>query len=209
MIRSFLVAGAAILAVTACTDLGGGVRAPGERGGAPFSVPPETPGAPLTAPMRTEPRADAGTGTGAPTDDATPAPTRVDRDTAPPPPDGETPRPPQEGPRFGVPAQGDEVPLVRVEPTTDADDNGPDLVAYALRTTHAVGTERHTRRHPLRWRVWERNCLQFADQNSAQEAFLAAGGPERDRLNLDPDGDGFACWWDPEPIRRAMRAAGD
>jgi hypothetical protein len=45
-------------------------------------------------------------------------------------------------------------------------------------------------------------------QDAAQEAFLAAGGPERDRNNLDPDGDGFACWWDPEPFRRAMRAGG-
>jgi hypothetical protein len=40
----------------------------------------------------------------------------------------------------------------------------------------------------------------------AQEAFLSEGGPERDRLGVDPDGDGFACRWDPTPFRRAASA---
>jgi hypothetical protein len=86
--------------------------------------------------------------------------------------------------------------------------SGPNLVAYALSTTHPVGTSRYRRANPLRWQTWERNCMQFHSQNAAQEAFLAAGGPERDRQNLDPDGDGYACWWNPEPFRRAIRAAG-
>lgn len=94
------------------------------------------------------------------------------------------------------------MPLVRVRNATAAD--GPNVIAFALNTSHAVGTERYPRRNPLRWQVWERNCLQYTDQTAAQEAFLAAGGPERDRHNLDPVGDGYACWWDPEPIRRAM-----
>jgi hypothetical protein len=50
-----------------------------------------------------------------------------------------------------------------------------------------------------------RNCAQFRSHDEAQEAFLAAGGPERDRLNIDPDGDGYACGWDPAPIRAAAR----
>ncbi len=83
---------------------------------------------------------------------------------------------------------------------------GPNVVDYALSTSHPVGTPRYRRSNPLRWQVWERNCMQFPSQDAAQEAFLAAGGPERDRRNLDPDGDGYACWWDPGPIRRAMRA---
>ena len=33
------------------------------------------------------------------------------------------------------------------------------------------------------------------------KAFLEAGGPKRDRKGLDPDGDGFACAWDPRPFR--------
>ena len=40
---------------------------------------------------------------------------------------------------------------------------------------------------------------------AAQEAFLKAGGPERDRYGLDPDGDGFACRWDPTPFRAAIK----
>jgi hypothetical protein len=34
---------------------------------------------------------------------------------------------------------------------------------------------------------------------------LSNGGPERDRLGLDPDGDGFACYWDPTPFRLARK----
>jgi hypothetical protein len=34
---------------------------------------------------------------------------------------------------------------------------------------------------------------------------LANGGPERDKEGLDPDGDGFACGWDPRPFRSALR----
>ena len=112
-------------------------------------------------------------------------------------------------PSFGVPEIGPEVQVVRVDGEATGTEDGPNIVAFALSTTHPVGTQRYTRRNPLRWQLWERNCLQFADQSAAQEAFLAAGGPENDRHNLDPDGDGYACWWDPEPIRRAARAAAD
>jgi hypothetical protein len=79
-------------------------------------------------------------------------------------------------------------------------------VEYALTTSHPVGAPRYRRTNPLRWQTWERNCSQFPSQDAAQEAFLEAGGPERDRRNLDPDGDGYACWWDPEPFRRALLA---
>ena len=88
------------------------------------------------------------------------------------------------------------------------DATGPNIVEYALSTAHPVGTPRYRRSNPLRWQTWERNCMRYPSQDAAQEAFLAGGGPERDRHNLDPDGDGYACWWDPEPIRRAMRADG-
>ena len=39
----------------------------------------------------------------------------------------------------------------------------------------------------------------------AQEEFLRTGGPERDKLGVDPDGDGFACAWDPRPFRTALQ----
>lgn len=81
---------------------------------------------------------------------------------------------------------------------------GPNIVAYALSTSHAPGTEVYRRINPLRWSRWENACLQYRNQDAAQEAFLENGGPERDSGLLDPDGDGYACWWDPTPLRQAM-----
>ncbi len=112
---------------------------------------------------------------------------------------------------FGTPQQNriverDFVPQVRVESVPQGA-GGPNLFAYALSTSHNVGDMRFNRSHPLRWRRWEAACAEFRTQDAAQEAFLAAGGPERDPNHLDPDGDGFACWWDPAPFREAARAA--
>lgn len=81
---------------------------------------------------------------------------------------------------------------------------GPNIIQYALSTQHAPGTRMHRRLNPLRWSRWENACLQYRNQDAAQEAFLARGGPERDPDHLDPDGDGYACWWDPTPVRSAM-----
>ncbi len=100
----------------------------------------------------------------------------------------------------------DFVPQVRVSQTElGQGSGGPNLFVYALSTQHNVGQVRYNRSHPLRWRRWEAACAQFPTQDLAQEAFLAAGGPERDPNHLDPDGDGFACWWDPAPFRQAAR----
>lgn len=81
-------------------------------------------------------------------------------------------------------------------------DGAPDVVRYALATANAVG-ERAYRRSSLRSaaRLGDA-CARFASADRAQEAFLAAGGPARDRHDLDPDGDGYACDWDPAPFRR-------
>lgn len=96
--------------------------------------------------------------------------------------------------------------IVAVDSVPDASvRSGPNVVEYALATTHPVGVQQYRRLNPLRWSRWENACLQYHNQDAAQEAFLAAGGPERDRNNLDPDGDGYACWWDPTPYRQAMR----
>ncbi len=114
--------------------------------------------------------------------------------------------------RQGSAAQGS-APVATIEttPVTGIPDPGvqagPNIMAYALAFDHPVGTERYRRVNPLRWRQWENACLQFRTQEDAQRAFLSAGGPERDSGNLDPDGDGYACWWDPAPYRRAMQAA--
>lgn len=79
--------------------------------------------------------------------------------------------------------------------------NTPNIVEYALQTDNPVGTRLYRRMGIRTAARHQQACAQFAKPDLAQEAFLAAGGPERDRENLDPDGDGFACRWDPTPFR--------
>lgn len=95
-----------------------------------------------------------------------------------------------------------------VAPTAvpDRPDDVPNIVAFALSTTNRVGEQVH-RRSRLTTQNHARNCSEFVNPDRAQEEFLRRGGPERDPLNLDPDGDGFACHWSPEPFRAAARAA--
>ena len=45
-------------------------------------------------------------------------------------------------------------------------------------------------------------CAIFNSDSNAQRFFLNSGGPEIDSKNLDPDGDGFACHWDPAIYRQ-------
>ena len=44
-------------------------------------------------------------------------------------------------------------------------------------------------------------CLRFKSNEDAQRYFLLKGGPKKDIWGLDPDGDGFACDWDPKYFR--------
>lgn len=77
----------------------------------------------------------------------------------------------------------------------------PNVVAYALNTSHALGEKLYDRSIFSTTTRFERNCALYPSNDRAQEDFLANGGPERDRYGLDPDGDGFACFWDPSPYR--------
>ncbi|MCB1335154.1 MAG: hypothetical protein KDK26_16275 [Roseivivax sp.] len=97
----------------------------------------------------------------------------------------------------------------QVQPTDLPSRSGPsepNVVEYALQTTHAVGTELYKRSAFSTQGRFERNCAKYLTPELAQEDFLAAGGPERDRYGLDPDGDGFACAFDPAPFRLARQA---
>ncbi|MTJ03657.1 MAG: hypothetical protein FH759_03030 [Sediminimonas qiaohouensis] len=87
---------------------------------------------------------------------------------------------------------------------------GPNIVAYALRTTNPVGTPLYNRMtlFDTEGRM-QRNCRKYPSADQAQIDFLERGGPERDRLGLDPDGDGFACDWDPAPFRSARGGSGE
>jgi hypothetical protein len=81
---------------------------------------------------------------------------------------------------------------------------GPNIVAFAVSTTHAPGTPVY-RRSNFGKGDPSGKCARYGSPDRAQEAFLEAGGPERDKLGIDPDGDGFACLWDPRPFRTALQ----
>lgn len=85
--------------------------------------------------------------------------------------------------------------------------DGPDIAAYALSTTNNVGQQIYKRFSLFGKGYSERACARYASPDLAQEAFLARGGPQRDPLDLDPDGDGFACSWDPTPFRQGIAKA--
>lgn len=78
---------------------------------------------------------------------------------------------------------------------------GPNIVQFALSTTHNPGTQMYSR-SSIRFTNPDAACARYASPDLAQQAFLEAGGPERDRRGLDPDGDGYACAWDPRPFRK-------
>jgi hypothetical protein len=79
--------------------------------------------------------------------------------------------------------------------------SGSNIVAFALSTNHGIGQQMYRRSGNISAARLARICRGFASDGLAQEAFLARGGPERDTLGLDPDGDGYACSWDPSPFR--------
>jgi len=83
-------------------------------------------------------------------------------------------------------------------------DVGPNIVAYALANRHPVGTQIYSRGGFNAESKFRRNCAKYPSADQAQIDFLERGGPERDRLGLDPDGDGFACDWDPTRFQKAV-----
>ncbi len=83
-------------------------------------------------------------------------------------------------------------------------DGQPNIVQYALNTSNPVGTQLYSRAGFNLQAKAERNCARFPSPDQAQIEFLSTGGPQRDRKGLDPDGDGYACGWDPSPFRSAV-----
>jgi hypothetical protein len=77
---------------------------------------------------------------------------------------------------------------------------GPNIVDYALSSTNPLGNPIY-KRSSFGLSSPESKCASYTSPDLAQEAFLAKGGPEKDRLGIDPDGDGYACSWDPTPFR--------
>lgn len=81
---------------------------------------------------------------------------------------------------------------------------GPSVVGFALETSHPVGQAVYPRSNVSADRA-RRACARYSSDDLAQAAFLNSGGPERDGAGVDPDGDGYACAWDPERFRKAIR----
>lgn len=97
----------------------------------------------------------------------------------------------------------------QVQPTAVPERPGggsPNVVAFALSTSNPVGARVYSRTGFNLDAKAVRNCGKYPSPDQAQIAFLSAGGPQRDKLGLDPDGDGFACGWDPRPFRQAARS---
>lgn len=91
-----------------------------------------------------------------------------------------------------------------IEPTalpTRPGNTGPNIVAYALNAPNDRGESIYSRGGLSGEARFQRNCAKYNTPDDAQRDFLSRGGPERDRLGIDPDGDGFACGWDPSAFR--------
>ena len=85
--------------------------------------------------------------------------------------------------------------------------SGPNITAYALSALNVLGQEWYSRFALSGQSRFERNCASYNTPDDAQRDFLSRGGPERDPRGIDPDGDGFACGWDPTPIINGARRA--
>ena len=77
------------------------------------------------------------------------------------------------------------------------------IIEYALRTTNPVGVQICRRSGLYNEQLYLRSCNFYTSPSEAQQVFLKRSGPKIDWLGLDPDGDGFACSWDPTPFRLA------
>ena len=81
---------------------------------------------------------------------------------------------------------------------------GPNLAAYALSATNGMGQQIYER-GGFHLTDSGKACAKYISPALAQMAFLEKGGPRKDSLNLEPDGDGFACGWDPRPFQAARQ----
>ena len=87
---------------------------------------------------------------------------------------------------------------------TRSGDTGPNIAEYAIATNNPVGVTLYNRPSIYLVNV-KAACTKYTSPDLAQQAFLVNGGPQSDRKGLDPDGDGFACDWDPRPFRAALQ----
>lgn len=99
-------------------------------------------------------------------------------------------------------AQYQQVQPTELPERTGASSGAVDLVQYALSAPNRIGEAIYPRSR-IALANSQKACARYNTPEAAQQAFLKAGGPKRDPKNLDPDGDGFACYWDPTPFQKA------
>lgn len=78
------------------------------------------------------------------------------------------------------------------------------LAQFALAQTNPVGQKAYSRFGIGGARKAERKCAVYSTVDDAQAVFLQRGGPQKDGLGLDPDGDGYACSWSPETYKALL-----
>ena len=76
------------------------------------------------------------------------------------------------------------------------------IAVYARQTTNLIGERLYNRVKVKTKKVDP--CLRFKSAEDAQRFFLSKNGPNKDHWNLDQDGDGFACSWNPEQYRKIL-----
>ncbi len=81
----------------------------------------------------------------------------------------------------------------------------PTPIEFALETRHPVGQKTYGRNPFGGTKKAQEACAAYRSDELAQDAFLKSGGPKKDKLGLDPDGDGYACAWNPAKYRTAVR----
>ena len=74
------------------------------------------------------------------------------------------------------------------------------LAIFARSVTNSVGEKIYYR--SFLGNEANSGCKKFSSKNEAQIFFLQNGGPKNDFHNIDVDGDGFACEWDPAIYRK-------
>ena len=89
--------------------------------------------------------------------------------------------------------------ILKEEIEIDISKNNINIASYARRTENLIGEKIY--RRPKRKKETLRKCSHFSTSDDAQRFFLSKGGPQTDLFNLDSDGDGFACNWNPAPFR--------
>ncbi|OYX45270.1 MAG: hypothetical protein B7Z02_01475 [Rhodobacterales bacterium 32-67-9] len=99
-------------------------------------------------------------------------------------------------------AQYQQVQPTELPERTGASSGAVDLIQYALSAPNRIGETVYPR-SKIALTNSQKACARYDSPEAAQQAFLKAGGPKRDPKNLDPDGDGFACFWDPTPFQKA------